>query len=109
MVNGFSLDDESHDKHADGSHQDAIEHKKRPVFFRNVGNTEESAHVLNLGSHQKERRGKNCNVVGIESSAGEQTGCNTDTGPAGEPSGAQNSNCLTGKIKDAHDRAADFT
>ena len=74
-----------------------------------VGNTEKSAHVLNLGSHQEEGRRKNGDVMCIKGAAGEQAGCNTDPGPAGEPSGAQNGNGLTGKIKDAHDRAANFT
>ena len=69
-------------------------------FFRNVGNTEKSAHVLNLGSHQEEGRRKNGDVMCIKGAAGEQAGCNTDPGPAGEPSGAQNGNGLTGKIKD---------
>ena len=70
------LDNESHDEHADGSHQDAVEHKQRPVFFRNVGNTEKSAHVLNLGSHQEEGRRKNGDVMCIKGAAGEQAGCN---------------------------------
>lgn len=71
---------------------DAVEHKQRPVFFRNVGNTEKSAHVTNLGSHQEEGRRKNGDVMCIKGAAGDQAGCNTDPGPAGEPSGAQNGN-----------------
>ena len=68
-------------------------------FFRNVGNTEEATHVLNLRSHQEECRREDCDVMCIECAAGKQAGCNTDACAAGQPSCAKNGNSLAGKIK----------